>query len=29
MTIASSEINLQSKQNLICHAVKVKAVMMM
>jgi len=28
MTIASSEINFQSKHDLICHAAKVKGVSM-
>jgi len=27
MTVASGEINLQSKQDLICHVAKVKAAM--
>jgi len=27
MTVASGEINLQRKHNLICHAAKVKAAM--
>jgi len=29
MTIASSEINLQSKHDLLCHAAKLIAVTMM